>query len=171
MSAAVEIRSVKALRHWLSANSGNSSGWFVSLHPTRSKWLLISDQPWHDFQWDSYTIERRPMYPIQLPDPKEARNWWMDIWERQTATFRYSQTLRVLLLAKAGAWACVPEWLLIRPKDEFVEVSERQVRDVLGKQVVSQLVLEHNLCGLSTRTLDHDAAKRLEGRSEAKATA
>jgi hypothetical protein len=104
------------------------------------------------------------MYPIELPDPKDARDWWFDIWEREIATFRYSRASHIVLMAKTGVWDAIPECYLSRPKEEFVEIPEELLLDILGKRIVSQMVLEHNFCGLSTRTLDYDTSQRFEER-------
>ena len=72
------------------------------------------------------------MYPIDVPDPQNARDWWLDIWEREIATFRFCSAGRIIVLAKIGVWDSLPAWHMSHPKDDFVEIDGQLAEDAIG---------------------------------------
>ena len=156
------IKSLMALKQWLVEESGKSSEWFARRDSSRSKCLLISASPSFEEQFDHVTIQQTPLFPVRLPALRDAREWWFELWEGEIVTCWFAPYSPMLLLAKIAIWKAIPEFNLLRPKSDFVEIPLDEVRQIVGNDQVEGMCTEVFFLGISTRALELAAADRIE---------
>jgi hypothetical protein len=149
-----EIKSIKSLMSWLQSHRAARAHWYGRIGFGGGKRLWISDEPVTTVQWDSRTTDRVPMYPMTLPSPKDAREWWWRLWDGQITLFLYRNGLLAMAcIAAAGTWESLSPWYVCRSKDEFVEIPEKQFRKLVGEPTFGEMLEEYNILGISTRSL------------------
>ncbi|WP_254512632.1 hypothetical protein [Anatilimnocola floriformis] len=156
------IKSLTAFKQWLVEESGKSSQWFGCRDSSCSKCLLISAAPSFEQQFDYVTIQQTPLFPLQLPSLSDARNWWFDLWEGEIVSYWFAPDLRILVAAKNAIWKALPDFHLLRPKSDFVEIPLDEVRQIVGHDEIERMCNEVFFVGISTRALELAAAGRME---------
>jgi hypothetical protein len=159
---AYEIKSLKALQKWLVTESTKSTEWYAGPHPCRSKCLLLSAASSIDFRWDSWTVQHRPLHRIVLPATKDARAWWLQIWEGEIIGGYFLVQMNILALAKGAVWKALPDRYLVFSKQNFKEIDVESAIAVIGKAEFYTMQAEAQYCGMSTRMLKHEVAEILQ---------
>jgi len=114
------------------------------------KKLAISTQPdnpgwYHDSPPVRY-------FPIELPAPSQAKQWWRDMLDGEIADYRICGDIWVTAcVAKTAIWSCLPDIHMLEPKHEFRICGEEEFLKIVGKERFNEMIGECEAGGISFR--------------------
>jgi hypothetical protein len=92
-----------------------------------------------------------PLYPIKLPDLRDAREWWWKIWEGEIISFRYNDPMKMACIAKDGTWESLAPIHVCRSKDDRIAISESRFKKIVGVKTFDEMIREVGLLGITVR--------------------
>ena len=105
-------------------------------------------------------------FPLELPAPSQARQWWKDLLDGEIADYRICDELwgySIACLAKSAIWSSLPDVHMLGPKHEFRICSEQEFLKIVGEELFDQMIGECEVGGISFRRviLEADIPRRV----------
>jgi len=147
-----EIRSLKAFHSWL-LKYGQRGEWYGRIGFGERSLLVSRDRSWK-FQWDQYTPDELPLYPLKLPPPSpasKAKAWWHDIFEQRVGEFFRNGPMSLYCIIRVGTWQALPDWCVERSKDEWEIIAPKLFEAEVGPELLRAMMFEHGFLGFSIR--------------------
>lgn len=113
--------------------------------------LKISSKPscpgWYP---DSPAIE---LFPLELPVPSKAREWWRDLLDGEIADFRICDdgAYTIAVISKTAMWSSIPDLHMGGNKSQFHAVTYNRFEQIVGERVFNQMLAECGCIGISVR--------------------
>jgi len=91
-------------------------------------------------------------FPLELPAPAQAKQWWRDILDGEIADYRICGDIWVTAcIAKTAIWASLPDIHMLEPKHEFRICDEQEFLKIVGEERFNEMIGECEVGGISFR--------------------
>lgn len=92
-------------------------------------------------------------FPLELPAPAQAKQWWRDLLNGEIADYRICDDLGVFTacIAKTAIWSSLPDIRMPTPKHEFRICDEQGFLQIVGEEQFNQMFGECATGGISFR--------------------
>jgi hypothetical protein len=154
-----EIRSLKQFRAWLREHGGRGE-WFGRIGFDERSLLVSRERVWK-FEWNRYTPDELPLYPLALPritPASAAKEWWHEIFEQRIGEFFRNRDMPIYCIVRVGTWRALPDWCVERSKDDWEVITPEAFEAEVGPTLWREMLHEHGFLGFSIREVREPAA-------------